>query len=141
MIIVGSSQNRNLHQEVVGNVTNCNVSFHEAFTVDRDPKSRDPNKNFMDIVPRELAKEKCDFLVLNSGPNEISNLNLNYDYNQNMEYWKEQVYLASKKTYDLTQDSLKNNCNLKKVVIVKRPIRFDSKMPHIYLNSKMMICG
>ena len=57
-------------------MTNCDVVFSEAFTVDRDMKSRDPNKNFAEVVPRELAKEKFDVLGMNSGPNEISNLNL-----------------------------------------------------------------
>ena len=128
MLIVGSSLNRNLHQQVIKNVTNCDVVFSEAFTVDRDMKSRDPNKNFAEVVPRELAKEKFDVLVMNSGPNEISNLNLKDDYNTNIDYWRQQVFLSSKHTFDLAINSIKNNPNLRKVVIVKRPTRFDSKI-------------
>ena len=99
MLIVGSSLNRNLHQQVIKNVTDCDVQFTEAFTVDRDLNSRDPNKNFAEVVPKELAKEKFDVLVLNSGPNEISNLNLKDDYNTNIDYWRQQVFLSSKHTF------------------------------------------
>ena len=62
---------------------------------------------------------------MNSGPNEISNLNLKDDYNSNIDYWRQQLFLSSKHTFDLAMNSIKNNPNLRKVVIVKRPKRFD----------------
>ena len=65
---------------------------------------------------------------MNCGPNEISNLDLKGNYDKNINTWKEEIYSSTKKMFDLAQNSLKNNPNLKKVVLVKRPPRFDSKI-------------
>ena len=57
ILIVGSSLNRNLHQEVIRNVTNSDVTFSEAFTVDKDKNARFPEKNLLNVVPNELTKK------------------------------------------------------------------------------------
>ena len=107
MLIVGTSLNRNLHKQVIKNVTDCEVTFSEAFTVDRDNKSRDPNKNFSEVVPNELAKDNFDVLIINSGPNEISNLNTSpSEYNKNIIFWKDEVYKTSQKIFDLAQQRI-----------------------------------
>ena len=36
------------------------------------------------------------------------------------------MYIASKQTFDIALNSIKNNPHLQKVVLVKRPPRFDS---------------
>ena len=65
---------------------------------------------------------------MRSGPNEISNLNLDDDHDENFNYWKQQVILSCKKIFALAQQCVSNNPSLKKVVIVKRPPRFDSEV-------------
>ena len=76
------------------------------------------------LVTRKLLKE-CEDKAQKIFD---ANLNLNDDYKTNIDYWRQQVFLSSKHTFDLALDSIKNNPELRKVVIVKRPRRFDSTL-------------
>ena len=82
----------------------------------------------MSVVPKELEKAKYDVAILNCGPNEISNLNTNMDYYENINEWQNKVAKTSQKMYTLTENSLKNNPSLEKVIIVKQLPRFDNKV-------------
>ena len=116
----------NLHPQVVKNVTNCDVTFVEAFTVDNDDNARYPEKNFLRVVPDELQKQNFTVLILSCGPNEVSNLNTNLDYSKNIEDWRKRVKVSSVKMYELAEWCLSAYPSLEKVVIVKRPPRYDN---------------
>ena len=118
--------NRNLHNQVISNVTDCDVTFAEAFTVDRDMNARDPNKNFLDIVPSELMKQPFDVLVLHSGPNEISNLDTSASYVDNIRSWQLKVQKTQQTLFTLAKQCLEIFPSLKRVVIVKQIPRYDS---------------
>merc|ERR1712105_204384 len=91
MLIAGSSLNRNLNQQVIKNVTDTNVTFLEAFTVDRDSNAHYPDKNFLKLVPEELERKEYTVLVLSCGPNEISNLNTGLNYSDNKDKWRQKA--------------------------------------------------
>ena len=84
MLIAGTSLNRKLHRQVIKNVTDSDVKFVEAFTVDQDQDAFYPEKNFLKVVPDELKKDEYQVLVLSCGPNEISNINTTLNYTENI---------------------------------------------------------
>ena len=128
MLIAGTSLNRKLHRQVISNVTDCNVTFFEAFTVDQDQDAFYPEKNFMKVVPEALQKEEFGVLVLSCGPNEITNINTTLNYRENIEEWRHKVAQSSVKIVQLAEWCLRNYTSLQSVVIVKRPPRYDDRI-------------
>ena len=60
--------------------------------------------------------------MLQLGTKEITNL----DFSQNIDFLKKKVQLSSESIFNLAEQSLKENSELKSVVIVKRIFRCDS---------------
>ena len=83
-------------------------------------------RNLEDVVPFELQKESYDWLGIETGANEISNLDLNLDHSEHIESWKQQIHSASEATFNIAQQALNNNPSLKKVIIMKRIPRYDN---------------
>ena len=54
MLIVGSSVTKNLHPQVLKHVTNCDITFSKAYTVDYEADAYYPEQNFVNVVPQEL---------------------------------------------------------------------------------------
>ena len=80
------------------------------------------------MVPHKLSKDKFDLLlILNCGPNEISNLKTNNHSHENKNMLKEKVYQSSEKIIRLASECLDKHPSLKKVVIVIGPPRNDSR--------------
>ena len=52
----------------------ADIDVVTAYTVDADDNARYKERNLKAIVPNELKKKKYDFLVMQSGCNELSNL-------------------------------------------------------------------
>ena len=99
-----------------------------AFTVDEDEDARFKSKNFLNIVPERLHGKKYDTLILQAGCNEISNIKLKgYPASsKNVKEWEEKVEKSRSKLFNLAQNSLKSNPNLKKVIILKSLPQYDS---------------
>ena len=75
ILIVGTSLNNELYREVVEHATDSEVTMVKAFTVDADQDAYKPETNFMKVVPEALRQQNFNTLVLQCGPNEITNLN------------------------------------------------------------------
>ena len=75
ILIVGTSLNNELYREVVEHATDSEVTMVKAFTVDADQDAYKPETNFMKVVPEALRQQDFNTLVLQCGPNEITNLN------------------------------------------------------------------
>ena len=92
ILFIGDSLSRNLNTSVLKNVTDHDVRRVEAFIIDRnDTKARFPEKNFSDIVPRELEKENYSTLILQGGTNEVSNLDVSGNVLEKIEVLKQEV--------------------------------------------------
>ena len=102
-----------------------------AFTVDADVTAKFKEKNLLSIVPNELKKKKYDVLVMQSGCNEISNLNCQTSPENNYSYWEQTVYQSSEKMYDLAIHCVSKFPGMK-AVILPRLARYDltSADPH-----------
>ena len=81
----------------------------------------------------KLAKKKYSKLVLQGCCNEISNINLSGEpLAEKVKEWETQVKVSRKKMCQLAEESLGENTNLKKVIIMTSLSRYDSKSrdPH-----------
>ena len=67
-------------------------------------------------------------MILSAGPNEVSNLNTSTEYSMNINEWRNKVANSSEKLYDLAEWSLNAFPSLEKVIIVKRPPRYDDRI-------------
>ena len=103
---MGSSLNKKLHQQVIKNVTDSNVKFSTAYTVDRDEDAYYPDQNFLRIVPEELQKKNYSVLILSCGSNEITNMDTSQNYLNNIQEWKDKVAKSSEKIYNLAERCL-----------------------------------
>ena len=78
------------------------------------------------VVPERLHPEKFDTLVLQGGCNEVSNIKIGSDTATNkFNIWEEKVAVSRIKMFELVENSLKNNPDLKQVYIVKTLPRYD----------------
>ena len=99
----------------------------KAFTIDAKDGAVRPDLNHKRIVPAELSKNTYDTLVLEGGVNEISNINTDGDFIENIDNWKKKVSEDSVNMFRLAEESLANNPKLKKVIILKRNFRCDNQ--------------
>ena len=83
---VGDSHTKSLDQNIFKEYTETDVDFVTAYTVDADQDAKFKHMNQKAIVPRELQKKKFDILVMQSGCNEISNLNCQANPQDNSNY-------------------------------------------------------
>ena len=90
------------------------------------PKLDIQTENFIDTVPTELEKDTFSTLVLQGGTNEVSNLDVSGNVGEKIETLKEEIRASSVKLFEIAEDSLKENSELKKVIILKRMFRCDT---------------
>ena len=126
VLIVADSHANNLDRKVLEEATDLYVDMAAAYTVDEDEDAKYKKKNFLKIVPERLSKKKYKTLLLQGGCNEISNLNVSSNPSPQMvKMWEEKVIQSRFKLFELAENSLKNNADLKKVIIVKSLPRYD----------------
>ena len=77
------------------------------------------------MYPQELAKNTFDWLGIETGSIEITNLDTSKNPNENMELWKQTVQIATENIMTLAKQSIDENPFLKGVVIMKRTPRYD----------------
>ena len=109
------------------NVTDIELQRVEAFIIgNNDHKAKHPEKNFTEIVPRELIKDSYSTLILQGGTNEVSNLDVSGNTIDNIEALKEEIKASSEKMFRIAEQSLNMNKDLENVVILKRMFRCDT---------------
>ena len=102
------------------------VKRAEAFvTAKDDPKARFPDKNFAEIVPKELKDGDYSVMILQGGTNEVSNLDVSGNVTEKIEAIKTEIRSSSEKMFEVAQKSFAENKGLEKVVILKRIFRCD----------------
>jgi hypothetical protein len=123
---VSSSIGGNINKTRFEAETVSDISYARAYTVAYDESARFPAKNFSEVVPSQLSSDNFDWLGMQGGSVEISNIDTSLDPREHMEYWKQQIHIATETMFNIARDALKNNPNLKKVVIMKRVPRYDT---------------
>ena len=126
VLFVGDSHLNNVDARIIEQETNIMIERATAYTADEDPDARYPKKNLMKVVPEKLINKSYDTLILQGGCNEISNIKISEE--SNAKNWEEKVRTSRTKIFKLAQSSLKNNSNLKKVIILKSIPRYEGRV-------------
>ena len=117
---VGTSIGHTIDREKFEHETNSEITYVKSYMVDFDDKAHFPTKNFLNTVPQELEKRQYDWLGIQSGSIEISNLDISGDTVENIENWKSIVHESSKKVFNLALDAIEKHPNVKGVIIEKK---------------------
>ena len=110
---------------------NARVVSARAYSSVPDPSARWQELNFRDVVEQKLknsGREDFDTLVMSAPTVDISNLDTSrLRSNDSTDFYKQRVIQSSRNMFNLAKASLEQNTNLRKVVIMEHPPRFDDR--------------
>ena len=109
----------------------CRIKSARAYSSKPDNNARWPEYNFEDIVKNNLKKpgrEEFDVLVMSAPTVDITNLNTTKVATNNTEDLELKAIESSRNMFNIAETSLKENKNLKKVIIMDHPPRFDDPL-------------
>ena len=126
MLWVGDSVSSNADFKHISDISNTVITTVKAYAVSQEENgARFPEKNFLDVVEKELEDKDYTFLVLGGGTVEITNLDTKSSPEEGLTSFKETVIRSSTKLFTLAEAALHTNPSLEKVIILRRPPRFD----------------
>ena len=132
VLLIGDSIAGNINVDVIEKAVNGKVRTSKAYSSIFDnvgtkakAAARYPSKNFKDVIPVEVRKEPIDYLVLQSGSVDITNLNTKDKPEEYSEYYKREVRYAAKNVFDAAESAIAAQPSLKKVVIMCQTPRYD----------------
>ena len=88
---IGDSIGSFINKEALVESTNSDITFMKAYTATYDKKAPSPDKNFTEVTNRALANEHYDWIALQGGACDISNLELS----ENLEVLKQQAFISA----------------------------------------------
>ena len=110
---------------------NARVVSDWAYSSVPDPCARWQELNFKDVVEQKLknsGRENFDTLVMSAPTVDISNLDTSrLKSNDSTHFYKQRVIQSSRNMFNLAHAFLEQNTNLRKVVIMEHPPRFDDR--------------
>ena len=134
ILFIGDSVSASANIKVVEEATRAKVVTSKAYSAIHDEVSNVaknpafyPHKNFTDVIPKEVVKDTFDYLVLQSGSVDISNLNTKVNANLYLDYFQQEAVISAKNTFNAGVQALKQQPTLQKVLIMKQIPRHDPK--------------
>ena len=125
MLYVGDSVGHTANLRIIENFSQFRIKSARAYSAVHDNKARWPDRNFENIVKRNLknpGRDKYDVVVMTSPTVDISNLDTlsvsDYDYVEN------KVIASSNDMFKIAHRALTEYPTLRKVVIFEHPPRF-----------------
>ena len=134
MLYIGDSIVQNIDVRYLEKRAKTYIKTARAYTTDgdnsevnplRDPP-RIPDENFKDVVESELEKDDYKYLVLGSSSADITNLNTVTNPESNLEFYEHEAIKSAQIMFTLAEAAIFTFKNLKKVVIMNSPPRFDT---------------
>ena len=108
---------------------NLRIKSARAYSSVYDTRAKLSSKNFANVVTDSLknpGSEEIDVLVMSAPTVDITNLDTNIELTAtNKNNLENQVKLSSQNMFSLAERSLKNHPNLKKVILMEQPPKFD----------------
>ena len=102
------------------------LSLIAAYSVIKESEgARFPEMNFLDVIEKELDRNNYNVLVMGGGTVEITNLNTSHNPEVNIEKFKEVVIKSTQDMFKLAESVLQTYTDIEKVIILKKPLRFD----------------
>ena len=110
-----------INKEALEESTNSDITFKKAYTAAYDMKAHSPDKNFTEVTNRALANEHFDWIGLQGGACDISNL----DLSENVEVLKQQAFISASNMFSLSLKIVNANPTTN-VFLMKRTPRVDT---------------
>ena len=105
--------------------TNTLIYTEKAFVAAYKADAYKPHDNFYNVARNYSTKRNYSFAVLQGSATDITNLDTTSSHH--LEYLKQEVTIASKNMISAAENIVKLNPNIKKVLILDRVPRFDTK--------------
>lgn len=138
--MIGDSVLNHANLDTLTKATKAKLNTAKAYSAVYDDKvniaknpAYFPQKNFIDVVPEEVVKDDFDFVIIQSGSVDITNLKTDIaDPNNFIEYFKQETVVSAKNTFQSCLDALDKKPSIKKIVLMKQTPRYDPAMvdPH-----------
>ena len=101
-MLLNKGRNNNLSSS---NLNDLNMDYSVHNSINLDENNKDVN-NFFTVVKSQIAND-------NNAPINDDNLDNNFDFEINMDNFKEEHYLFSNKKYNIDKEEMKNNLKAK----------------------------
>ena len=126
IVWVADSINYNTDFKDISVKTGMDVHPVRANLISEDPEGASVHgKNFIDVVEEELNSRIHNILVLGGGTSEITNLDTKTSPEMKLSEFRDKVIKSSKALFSLAETALHEHSTLNKVIILKKPPRFD----------------
>ena len=130
VLYIGDSIANNVEFNSLEKATNTRIRTVKAYSSAYTDAARFPLKNVNDIAQDTLNDTHNDDefteLVLSAPTVDITNLNTaNLRPDDNIEVFKQNVVVSCQNIFSVAEQALRNHPNLKKVLILEHPPRFD----------------
>ena len=132
VLLIGDSISGNIDLDVIEDAVKGKVRACKAYAAAFDnvgnnlkEAARYSKKNFKDVVPAEVMKEPIEYLLLQAGSVDITNLKTKDNSIEKSENLKEEVRLAAKNLFSSAEAALEAQPSIKKVVIMTLTPRYD----------------
>ena len=133
ILMIGDSIINHANLDKITEVTKSKIYTAKAYTAVYDDKvnvvktpAYFPQKNFVDTVPNEVGKQNFEYMIVQAGSIDISNLKTNVEEtNEYLEYYKQETVMSAKNIFHSCLLALDRQPSLKKVIIMKQTPRYD----------------
>ena len=120
---VTDSIGHNVIFEELERITKTKIKRRKAYGSVRATGQQNPDSNFSEVVPKEMAENKPEVLVLQRDSITLTNLAKDVS----MDYAKQQVLLSSYNMFTTATSALASNPQLRQVVLMEAAPRYDEK--------------
>ena len=121
-LLVADSHLRSINHKLVEQELGGQLFFGKAYNSGEWPRSKFPQKSQQKVVPVLIKQRPYSDLILQLSCNDITNL----DHITDSELRYHMARKSTKQTVDIAVKALKNNTNLRNVLILPRSPRSDS---------------
>ena len=131
-LYIGDSISSNVNIDALEKATKTQFITAKAYSSTYDTvtnvakhAARFPKANFTAVIPDKLQNEEFENLIIQAGSVDITNLKTNVEPSKNSEYFKQVAVMSANNLFSACERAVGENPNLKKVVLMKQPPRYD----------------
>ena len=132
LLYVGDSISANVDFQALKEGTKTEIKPVKAYSAVFDNESNVakkaayfPQKNFTDVIAKEVENEEFDTMIVQAGSVDISNFNTKNDPEKHFEYFHQQSVMSAKNIFTACENALRMKPSMKKVIIMKQIPRYD----------------
>ena len=124
VLYASGSIGQNCDLQSISEDTQTNIVTVKAYSSVYDEKAYYPEKNFEQVIPKELGKQNYNHLIMQSSSVDITNLR-RINVNINNHYLRQEATKSSFNMIKTAERAIQEHPSLEKVLIVERAPRHD----------------